>query len=57
MNYLEYKILPEFSLSCKYERYVDNCFVISVSEKLSSLLFEKLNSPHSAILFTKKVIK
>ena len=35
-------------------RYVDDCFIISDSAKVSSLLFEKLNSLHSAIKFTKE---
>ena len=54
MGYLEYKILPEFNLSCKYVRYVDDCFTISDSEKVSSLMFEKLNSLRSALKFTKE---
>ena len=29
MGYLEYKILPDFDLDCKYVRYVDDCFIIS----------------------------
>ena len=36
-------------------RYVDNCFIISDSAKVSSLLFEKLNSLHKAIKFTKEI--
>ena len=54
MGHLEIKIIPDFNPSCKYVRYVDDCFIISDSEKVSSLLFEKLNSLHSAILFTKE---
>ena len=54
MGYLEYKVLPEFDSNCKYMRYVDDCFVISDSVKVSNLLFERLNSLHSAIKFTKE---
>ena len=41
MGYLEYKILPELDSSCKYVSYVDDCFIISDSAKVSSLLFER----------------
>ena len=54
MGYLEYKVLPEFDSSCKYMRYDDDCFVISDIVKVSVLLFERLNSLHSAIKFTKE---
>ena len=54
MGYLEYKVLPEFDSNCKYMRYVDDCFVISDSVKVSNLLFERLNSLHSAFNFTKE---
>ena len=54
MGYFEYKVLPELGSSCKYVRYVDDCFVISDSIKVSDLLFERLNSLHSAIKFTKE---
>ena len=55
MGYLEYKILPDFDSDCKYVRYVDDCFIISNSEKVSSLLFDKLNSVHNSIKFTKEI--
>ena len=34
---------------------VDDCFIISNSEKVSSLLFDKLNSIHNSIKFTKEI--
>ena len=54
MGHLEYKILPEFKLTIKYVTNVDDCFIISDSERVSSLLFDKLNSLHSATMFTKE---
>ena len=54
MGHLKYKILPEFNSSCKYVRYVDDCFISSDSENVSSLLFEKLNYLHGATQFTKE---
>ena len=52
MGHLKYKALPELSSRCKYVRYVDDCFIISDIEEVSSLLFKKLNSLHGAIQFT-----
>ena len=54
MGYLEYKILPDFDLECKYVRYVDDCFIISNSEKVSSLLFDKFISIDNSIKFTEE---
>ena len=54
MSYLEYKVLPKFDSKCKYMRYVDDCFVISDSIKVSDLFFERLNSLHNAITFIKE---
>ena len=34
IGYLEYKILPDFDLDCKYLRYVGDCFIISISENI-----------------------
>ena len=58
MGYLEHKILQDFNLNCKYvrcTRYVYDCCIIRNSEKVSSLLFAKLNSLHNAIKFTKEI--
>ena len=52
VGYLEYKILPDFDLDCNYVRYV---VIISNCEKVSSLLFEKMNSLYDMIKFTKEI--
>ena len=49
LGYLEYKVLPELDLNCKYMRYVDDFLVIS--DCASALLFQRLNSFHK---FTKE---
>ena len=55
MGYLEYKILLDFDLDCKYVRYGDDWLIISNSEKVSSLLFDKLNLIQYSIKFTKEI--
>ena len=34
MGYLEYNLLPDFKSEVNYFRYVDDCFIITKSEKL-----------------------
>ena len=54
MGHLEYKVIPELLDQNVYLRYMDDCLVISKSKVDSDILFEKLNSLHKAISFTKE---
>ena len=55
MGYLESKMVDELTSQTLYIRYMDDCLVISQSEKANENLFRKLNSLHEKISFTKEV--
>ena len=55
MGYLESKLVDELSSQVLYIRYMDDCLVISQSEKVNETLFCKLNALHEKISFTKEV--
>ena len=55
MGYLESKLADELSSQVLYLRYMDDCLVISQTEKINEALFCKLNMLHGKISFTKEV--
>ena len=54
MGHLEYKVIPNLSNQISYQRYMDDCLVISNSKEDNYALFKKLNGVHDAIAFTKR---
>ena len=55
IGYLESKIADDLSSQVVYIRYVDDCLVISKTESENEDIFQKLNSLHKKISFTKEV--
>ena len=48
-------MVDELSSQSLYIRHMDDCLVISQSEKANESLFRKLNALHEKIYFTKEV--
>ena len=55
MGYLEYSVSPSSSSQIIYIRYMDDCLVISKTKEENEVLFDKLNSLHSMISFTREI--
>ena len=55
MGYLESKMVDELTSQTLYIRYMDDCLVISQSEKANENLFRKLNALHEKNSFTKEM--
>ena len=55
IGYLESKVVEDLSSQVLYVRYMDDCLVISQTEKKNEALFSKLNSLHEKISFTKEI--
>ena len=55
VGYLESKIAEDLSSQVTYIRYVDDCLVKSKTLNDNEAIFEKLNSLHEKICFTREV--
>ena len=55
VRYLEFKIAKDLSPKVTYNRHVDDCLVISKTLNDNEAIFEKLNSLHEKICFTREV--
>ena len=55
IGYLESKIADDLYSQVVYIRYVDDCLVISKTKSENAAIFQKLNSLHEKIPFTREV--
>ena len=54
MDHLEYKVIPTFII-ISHIQYMDYCLVVSKTGDDSKILFDKLNSLHRVVLFTREM--